>query len=48
MVAFCKIIFSFMKDCSLLGMPRGSKAQTFCRTCEKTVTLFNLKAEVEM
>lgn len=36
-----------MKECSLLGTPHGKIAQTLCGICEKTVTLFKLKAEVE-
>lgn len=32
------IIFSFMKECFLLGMLSGKTAQNICGICEKTVT----------
>lgn len=38
------IIFSFMKECFLLGMLSGKTAQNICGICEKTVTSVQIES----
>ena len=47
MPAFGSIIFGSTEECCLLETPRGKIAQTLHGICEKAVTLFKWKAEVE-